>query len=253
MEMEKDNSTIEENLHANHRQRVFDRLQNDGIDSFYDHEIIELILFYTVPRMDTKPIAHRLIKEFGSFSGVMDADIKSLEKVQGVSHKSAVLLSLMPSLIRRYNIDRLKPRSAVDSFEKAAKYVEALLMGENKEVFYVLCLDSNNRLLKAEKLKEGSAAEIIINPRAVVVSATKHEAVSVILAHNHPHGNCRPSIEDISATNKAALALGVIGIPLLDHIIVSETETLSFKRENIMDEIIKSVAVKIEDAKSVYS
>lgn len=251
--MEKDNRQEKENLHKNHRQRVFDRLDKDGLDSFYDHEIIELLLFNTISRIDTNPIAHRLINEFGSIAGVMDADTKSLEKVRGVSHKSAVLLSMIPQLIRRYNLDNLEPKKAIDSFEKACVYAKALVLGEKKEVFYILCLDSKNRLIKAEKLKEGTANEIVVNPRTAVVAATKHESAGVILVHNHPRGSLKPSDEDISLTKKLALALGLIGIPIIDHIIVSDEEALSFKREGIMREVMQSVAVKMDSTKTGYS
>ena len=250
--MEKDNSTQNENLHENHRQRVYDRLQNDGLDSFYDHEVLEFLLFHTVPRRDTNPIAHRLIKEFGSLSAVLEADVKSLQSVKGVSYKSAVLINSLPKLMRRYDLARLEPKSALDSFEKAQKYAKALFKGENKEVFYVLCLDAKNRLIKAEKLKEGSATEIILNPRAAVVAATKNESAGVILMHNHPGGSARPSFDDIASTKKTALALGVIGIPLLDHIIAGQDKVLSFKRENIMPDILKSVAIKIDGVKNSY-
>ena len=250
--MEHDSRAKHENLHKNHRQRVYERLEKEGIESFADHEIIELLLFFTVARKDTNPLAHRLIEEYGSLSGVLDADFNTLENTQGVSQRSAILLHLIPALLRRYNLDRLQPRSALDSAEKACTFAKALMVGKRKETFYILCLDSKNHLINAVHLKEGTPNELIINPRAVVVSATKHEATGVILVHNHPGGNIKPSFEDLSCTRKIALALGVIGIPLLDHVIVSEQEALSFKREDLMDEIIKSVALRIETTRSNY-
>ena len=251
--MEKDSKDIKENLHKDHRLRVFERLENDGLDSFYDHEILELLLFYTIPRMDTNPIAHRLIKEFGSLSGVMDADVKSLEKVQGVSLKSAVLLKLIPQLLRRYSLGRTTGKPALDSFEKASQYAKDLMTGENREVFYILCLDIKNRLLKAEKLKEGTASEVAVNPRSAVLAAAGREAAGVILVHNHPHGSAKPSGEDVTLTKKTALALGLIGIPVLDHIIVAENETFSFKREGLMEDVVKSAASDIKGSKNIYS
>ena len=248
--MEKDNKGINENLHENHRQRVFARLESGGLDSFYDHEIIELILFYTVPRRDTNPIAHRLINEFGSMSGVMDADIGALEKVPGVSRKSAVLLKLIPQLSRRYNLAGTEPGTVLDSFEKASKYAKDLMTGETREVYYILCLDIKNRLIKAEKLKEGTAAEIAVNPRSAVLAAAGKEAAGVILVHNHPRGGAQPSSEDISMTHKTALALGLIGIPVLDHIIAAEDGVFSFKREGLMADVTASATAEMEGAKN---
>jgi DNA repair protein RadC len=250
--MEKDRKSADKNVHKNHRQRVFDRLERDGLDSFYDHEILELLLFYTVPRMDTNPIAHRLINEFGSLAAVMDADIKSLEKVQGVSHKSAVLIKLMPQLIRRYSLDKFEPKSELSSFEKASQYAQSLMIGEKREVFYILCLDIKGRLIKAEKIKEGTASEIVVNPRAVVLAAAQNEPAGVIMVHNHPGGRAHPSAEDIELTRKAALALGLIGIPLLDHIIVAQGEIMSFKRNGLMEDAVKSAVNNISGVRSSY-
>lgn len=229
------------NVHKNHRQRVYDRFRADGIESFADHEIIELLLFFTVPRKDVNPIAHRLIDEYGSLSGVLDADIKSLEKINGISQRSAIILKLIPSLLRRYNLDKIKPRTELNSTEKSCEYAMALMLGKSNETCYILCLDNRNHLIKAVFIKEGTQNELMLNPRDIVGAAIKHDASSVILVHNHPRGKLEPSFEDIDSTRKIALALGVINIPLLDHIIVSDTDTLSFKRQNLMNNILKSV------------
>ncbi len=243
--MEKDRNPQKENLHKNHRQRVFDRLEKDGLDSFYDHEILEMLLFYTIPRMDTNPIAHRLMEEFGSLASVLSANADDLMKVKGVSKKSAQLLSLIPQLSRRFSVDSFGKKSAVDSFEKASEYLRAFMMNEKNEVFCILCLDKNNRIIETERLKEGTTAELIVNPRAVVVAAAKHEPHGVIIAHNHPGGGANPSVEDVKCTSKIALALGVIGIKIFDHIIIGQKEDFSFKKAGIMTDIMNDIAVQI--------
>ncbi len=243
----------EVDVHKSHRQRVYDRLQKEGIESFADHEILEVLLFFTIPRKDVNPLAHKLLDEYGSLSGIMDASIHDLIKTRGISKRSAILLTLIPSMLRRYNLDKIQPRSPLDSSEKSCKYAKALMIGKSNETCYLLCLDSRNRLINAVHIKEGTPNELILNARSIVIAATKHEASSVILVHNHPRGSLKPSFEDISCTRKIALALGVIGIPLLDHIIVSEDSELSFKRENLMDEIIKSVALRIEAEQALYT
>ena len=251
--MEKKIVQNEKDVHINHRQRVYERMQKEGIESFADHEILEVLLFFTIPRKDVHPLAHRMLDEYGSLSGVMDASVHDLEKTRGVSKRSAILLTLIPSLLRRYNLDKIQPRSPLNSSDKSCKYAKALMIGKSNETCYLLCLDSRNRLINAVHIKEGTPNELLLNPRSIVVAATKHEASSVILVHNHPRGSLKPSFEDISCTRKIALALGVIGIPLLDHIIVSEDDTLSFKRENLMDEIIKAVALRIESGQATYT
>jgi DNA repair protein RadC len=241
--MDKDSKN---NVHQSHRQRVYDRFISEGIESFADHEIIELLLFFAVPRKDVNPIAHRLIDEFGSLSGVLDADIESLEKIDGISFRSAILLNLIPSLLRRYNLDKIQPRSALNSTEKSCEFAKALMIGKSNETCYILCLDNRNHLIKAAFIREGTQNELMINPRSIVESAIKYNASSVILVHNHPRGRIEPSFEDLDCTRKIALALGIINIPLIDHIIVNDSDAFSFKRENIMREISKSVALRTE-------
>ncbi len=243
--MEKDRNNVDENLHKNHRQRVFDRLQKDGLDSFYDHEVLELILFYTIPRLDTNPIAHRLMDEFGSLSAVFNADASDLMKVKGVSKNSAVLISMIPQLSKRYSVASFGKKASVDSFEKATEYLRGYMLNETKEVFLIICLDKNNRIIATEKLKEGNTAELIVNPRAAVVAAAKHEPEYVIFAHNHPGGSAYPSEEDVKCTKKIALALGVIGIRIFDHIIIGEGDEFSFKKAGIMANLLNDVASQI--------
>lgn len=250
--MDKDSNENKTNVHENHRLRVYDRLEKEGIDSFADHEVLEILLFFTIPRRDVNPIAHKLIEEYGSLSGVFDASIHTLEKTSGMSRRSAIILNIIPSLLRRYNLDKIQPRSALDSSEKACQFAQALMIGKSSETCYLLCLDNKNHLINSVFIKEGTPNELLLNPRAIVVAATKHEATGVILVHNHPRGTLKPSFEDLSCTRKIALALGIIGIQLLDHIIVSEHDSMSFKRENLMEEIIKSVALRIESGRSNY-
>ncbi len=251
--MGNDRNKKQDSVHQNHRQRMYNRLENAGIESFADHEILELLLFFTIPRRDVNPLAHKLIREYGSLSGVLDANIDILQKTEGITHRTAILLNLIPQLLRRYNLDKIQPRSPLNSSEKSCKYAKALMIGKSSETCYLLCLDNRNHLINAVFIKEGTPNELLLNPRSIVIAATKHEAVSIILVHNHPRGDLQPSYEDISCTRKIALALGVIGIELLDHIIVSEEDVLSFKKENLMEEIIKSVTLRIETDRSVYN
>ncbi|MCK5129252.1 MAG: DNA repair protein RadC [Clostridiales bacterium] len=246
---------IEENkdIHKDHRQRVYERLEKEGLGSFADHEILEILLFFTIPRKDVNPLAHKLLEEYGSISSIMDASINDLIKTRGISKRSAVLLTMIPSILRRYNLDKIQPRELIDTIEKSCKYTKALMIGKFNETCYLICLDSKSKLISSAFIKEGTQNELQISSKSVVVAATKHEASSVILAHNHPRGNCKPTSEDILATKKVALALGVIGIPLLDHIIVVGDKTFSFKREKIMDDIMMEISIGIELGNTNYS
>lgn len=134
------------NIHSNHRERLRRRFQEEGLDNFDDHQVLELLLFHVIPRDDTNPIAHLLMKRFGSLSAVLEADPKDLASVGGIGEKSSLFLAMLPQLTRRYFRDRvLRDRPKLDSSEAVTDYLIPLMAGRPEEVFYVLCLDTQCR------------------------------------------------------------------------------------------------------------
>ena len=179
-------------MHKGHRKRLKERFLRDGLDSFEQHQVLELLLFYSIPRRDTNELAHKLLKRYGSLSGVFEADTEDLKKVSGIGENSAVLLSLIPDISRRYIKDRWEDRPLLNSSTKAGKYATSLFIGRIYEVFYVICLDSQNRVNRAQLVHEGTINESPIYPRIIVETVLRHKANSVILAHNHPGGSLTP-------------------------------------------------------------
>lgn len=223
-----------ESLHNGHRQRLKNRFLNEGLHNFEDHEILQLILFYAIPLKDTNELAHLLINKFGSLSRVVEADFKDLVNLDGISEHSAILLSMLPQFFRRYTADRRKERISIDSSKKAGDFACNLYYGIKYEVFYVICLDSKNKLLHYEIIHEGTINEAPIYPRLIVESALRHKAHSVILSHNHPGGTLEASQADIDATNKIISALKPIEIEVVDHIIVGGDKYTSFREQRII-------------------
>jgi DNA repair protein RadC len=195
-------------LHTGHRKRLKNRFLEEGLDSFEPHQVLELLLFFSIPRRDTNEIAHKLLKKFGSLSGVFEADIKELVKVEGIGENSAFLISMIPQLSRRYLNDKWRDKPELNSSSKAGEYAISLFAGRTYEVFYVICLDAQNRVNYAALVHEGTINEAPIYPRIIVETALRHKANSVILAHNHPGGSLNPSRGDIEATeNKMELLI----------------------------------------------
>lgn len=208
-------------MHEGHRSRLKNRFLEEGLDSFEDHQILELLLFYAIPRKDTNELAHSLIKKYGSLSGVLEADPKDMAKTPGLGENSAILLAIIPSLARIYMKDRWGSRPALNSTAKAGEYVLTLFAGRTYEVFYVICLDAQHKVIYPALVHEGTIDQAPIYPRIIVETALRHKAHSVILAHNHPGGSPTPSPQDIEVTKRIRMALEQISISVLDHIIAA--------------------------------
>lgn len=225
---------MEKNVHGGHRKRLKSRFLEEGLDSFEDHQILELLLFFSIPRRDTNEVAHKLLKQFGSLSRVLEADPKDLASAGGVGDSSAILLSLIPSLARRYFNDRWGEMPALDSTSKAGEYIIDLFTGRTYEVFYVVCLDSQCRVIFPAMVQEGTINQAPVYPRMIVETALKHKANSVILAHNHPGGSANPSQQDIEVTKSVRRALESVQISVLDHVIAAGSRYYSFAEKGML-------------------
>lgn len=215
-------------MHEGHRERVRNRFLNEGLDSFEPHQILELLLFYSIPRKDTNELAHALLKRYGSLSAVFEADPADLMSVPGIGKNSAVLLTLIPSLARIYFKDKWGKKPRLNNTAKAGEYLVALFSGRQYEAFYVVCLDAQNRVNHPCMVHEGTIDQAPVYPRLIVEAALRHQAHSVILAHNHPGGSLEPSQADLNVTRKIVTALEAISIRVLDHIIVADGKYFSF-------------------------
>lgn len=224
-----------ENLHSGHRERLRKRFLEEGLDGFEGHQVLELLLFQAIPRGDTNLISHRLIERFGSLSAVLEADPKDLALVDGMGDKAATFLAIIPQVTRRYFHDRvLRDRPKLNNSEAVAEYLIPLMAGRPEEVFYVLCLDTQCRVIYPALISEGTIKEAVVYPRHVVEVALRHRAASVIFAHNHPAGSFTPSSQDHHLTKLLIQALGPLDIKVLDHIIIAANKAYSFASEGVL-------------------
>lgn len=225
---------MEKKLHEGHRQRVKTRYLSEGLDAFEDHQVLEMLLFFCIPMKDTNELAHKMIREFGSLAGLFEADPKDISKRCGVSENTAILISLIPSLARRYFKGKWGDKPILNSSSSAGEYMVSLFTGRIYEAFFVICLDAQNRVNYAAMVHEGTLNEVSVYPRLIVEVVLRHQANSVILAHNHPGGSLNPSQDDIEVTRKITSALEPLSVKVIDHIIVAGDKYTSFKERKLL-------------------
>ena len=221
-------------IHEGHRERLRERYAEHGLDTFNDLNVLELLLFYAIPRRDTNELAHALLDRFGTLDAVFDASIQQLEEVPGIGHNAALLINLIPQLGRRYAISRTGLVEVFDSSRAAARYLIPRLGSEKDEQALLLCLNPQKQLISAVKLAKGVVNGVNLNTRQVVETALKYCASSVILAHNHPSGNFTPSREDEIITRKVRDALKLVDIILDDHLIIGGQNYFSFTDSGLL-------------------
>ncbi|MBR2808403.1 MAG: DNA repair protein RadC [Oscillospiraceae bacterium] len=216
-----------------HRNRVRERYLNTGLDTFQDYEALELLLFYAIPRKDTKSTAKNLIARFGSLPAVLDATVEELTEA-GLSPNAAILLKLVPDMNRYYAVKTDGAGQKVHSTSDAGRILCAMFRHEQTESVRLLCLNAGGKVLKLALLNEGDINAVHFSVRKIVETALSAKAVSVILAHNHPGGTLTPSREDLDATNSAKAALSTVGIQLLDHLIISGDNYCSLREDGYL-------------------
>lgn len=231
------------NLNQGHRSRLRKRYLTCGFSGFQEHEILELLLFYALPRVNTNPIAHQLLKEFHSLAGVLEADPLELQKIPGIRENAAVFLNMLPELFRCYQLSREKEEANrkqlhLERRSFMTKHLQHLYTGVQREQVAVLLLDNSLQIIEECFLSEGSVTISAISIRSIAELALKHQASMVILAHNHPGGTVTPSQEDLYVTQQLYNALRYLDITLEDHYIIGKNAVLSMREHGIWDTLL---------------
>lgn len=213
--------------HTGHRQRVRQRFLEEGLDHFSQIQALELLLFYSIARADTNPIAHALLDHFGSLAQVLEAPVEELQKVPGVGEQTATLIHLTMEMGRYYQVNRTAQENILPTLERCAQYLVPKFYGRRTETVFLLCLDAKCKVLCCREVGEGSVNSASISVRKIVETALGVSATTVVLAHNHPSGIAVPSEEDIQTTRRVAAALRTVEINLADHIVVADGDYTS--------------------------
>ena len=219
---------MDKNLHEGHRERVRQEFLQHGFDrNTPPHKILELLLFYCVQRADTNPLAHELINKYGSLAAVLDAPVEELAATRGLSERGAVLLKLIMPTAQRYIYDKQEQKPAFKNLDSIGKYILGCYLGQTNEKVGVMCLDTKGSMLDFAFLGEGDINSVGISNRNLVKHALDVGATAVVLCHNHPNGIALPSDSDVELTKQTADMLSKIGIQLIDHVIVADTDFVS--------------------------
>lgn len=213
--------------HDGHRERLWQRYLRAGLDALDDVQVLELLLFFTIPRKDTNPIARRLLDHFGGLASVLEATPEELQQVEGVSAQSAVLLTLFPAVAKRHLLERENPGEILNTFSKCGYYLLPYFFGERDEVVYLLCLDGKLKVRNCQMMYRGSVNNVQVSARRLAETAIACGATYVVLAHNHTSGIALPSREDEAVTRFIHSALDGVGIHLIDHIVVANDDFVS--------------------------
>ena len=214
-------------IHDGHRQRLKERFRREGLDNFDELYVLELLLFYCVPRSDTNPLAHKLLDSFGSLTAVLEASPEELEKIDGIGKNISTFLSLITQVGRYYQVKRSDPGDILQTIEQCGQYLVPYFYGRDNETVFMLCLDAKCKVICCKKVGEGSVNSANVPVRRVVEIALGVNATTVVLAHNHPSGLAIPSEDDIQTTHRIATALEAVEIFLADHIVVSRDDYVS--------------------------
>lgn len=220
-------------MHEGHRERLKRKFLADGIDKFERHEILELALFWAIPRRNTNDIAHKLIKKFGSLSAVFDAPLPMLKEIDGIGESAAVFLKLIPHLCREYTIDKNSSNEKNLNIEDACDKLVLKFIGRTEEVVALMLFDAKGKIVYEGVINKGTVNAVDLYARRIIELIVNYSACSAILAHNHPSGFATPSKSDINSTKKINQILLGMKVHFLDHLIVAEDDYISLRACNI--------------------
>ena len=225
------NQTTKKNIHDGHRERVRENVLKNGFEQLEDHKLLELLLFYSIPRGDTNELAHRLLNEFGSLTEIVKASPKKLTKVLGIGESSAIQLSAMGELCTRVVKESAIKRTAYRENEDIVALIRAQYINEKNERLLLICFESGMRLKHIEFVAEGDSIRTSLDYKSVVAKILENDASIVIMAHNHPDGSALPSGADIDSTTSLSVLLRKMDIILADHIIINRNSYFSMRAD----------------------
>ena len=212
-----------------HRQRLRARFLAGGAQAMPDYELLELILFRAIPRRDVKPLAHRLLEEFGDFNAVLSASPDQLGTVPGAGEAVITEIKIIEAAAHRLSRARVLRRQVISSWDALLDYCHTTMAHHEVEQFRVFYLDRKNILIADEQQARGTVDHVPVYPREVVKRALQLNASALILVHNHPSGDPTPSAADIDMTRQVQRAADALGITLHDHIIIGKSAEVSFR------------------------
>lgn len=212
----------DKNIHSGHRKRVKANVIKNGFSQLEEHKLLELMLFYSIPRDDTNELAHRLIDEFGSLEDVFRANVEQLKKVDGVGENTAVMIAAVGEVFCRMSQNKRSKKRVYKNTDDLKELAVSLLKDENVEKVVLMCFDASKKLKRVAVISNGDEVSTEINLKEIIKILVDSDSSVAVLAHNHPNSTAEPSAYDIDSTRTICVTLRKIGYALADHIIVGE-------------------------------
>ena len=225
------------NEHAGHRSRLRENFIQNGIEGMADHQVLELLLTYALPRVDVNPLAHRLLSRFGSLEGVLSARPDQLRQVEGIGESAAVFLSLLGQVDRRVLLQRFAghdKRPVLATPSALGRYMLALSLQDRYETLRLVCLNKKYELIYEGVISSGSLTEVLADPRPILETALVHKACFIALSHNHPSGDVTPSRDDEAAALRIESAAQAVGIVVVDQFILGRGAVYSLRSGRVL-------------------
>lgn len=245
-EEEIDNKEVKsKNSHEGHRKRMQEKIVKYGLRSLEPHELLEYLLWFTIPRKDTNPIGHDLMDKYGSVANIFNSDIKSLQKVKGVGERTALFLTSLPELFsiykESYNDGKL---DILNNVADCIRFFRSRFEIRKNEEFFIVCLNGMNKVVKYTKVEGINDTTIKIEPSLFGDFINDKNVMNVVVFHTHPFGESNPSYEDIKTTENLISICMCMGKVLIDHIIFSNNNHFSFGRSRLLEQINCKIALK---------
>ena len=209
-------------MHEKHRERMRERYLQSGFEGFSDHEILECLLYFSIPRSDTNELAHRLMERFGSIRNLMEATPEELAAEEGIGERSVFLFKLTCEALRRYAKDTLVVTPTFRTLSSLSEYPCRKFVGLGTECVYLMLLNNRLSLIDCSMIAEGTVNKALIPLRKITEKTIFRKASVVVLAHNHPNGYPYPYENDLEVTAEIIDMLDRLGVPLLEHLIVAD-------------------------------
>ena len=229
-----------ENYNNEHRKRVREEFLKRGFtEDTPPYKVLEMLLFYAIPRVDTKPTAKRLLENFGSFANIIEAPVEELMKIKGIGENAAIYLKVLLSAVRLYGYDKTEIRQSYNSADLVGDMLVNKYKGFSKETFAVSSFDNKGVMLGFDILSEGDLSTVTVTVRQVVEVAIKRNAACVVFSHNHPGGEAIPSPDDIKTTENLCNAMHNLNIVPLDHIVLCDNDYVSMAQSSAFKHMFK--------------
>ncbi|MCK5284741.1 MAG: DNA repair protein RadC [Alphaproteobacteria bacterium] len=217
-----------------HRDRLRHRFVKNGANALQDYELLELILFSSIPRRDVKPLAKTLLTTFGSLPELLAAPINQITKIKGISENTAITLKTISATATRMMKQELMQKPILNNWTRLMDYCQATMALEKKEHFRILFLNKKNEMIADEIQNSGTVDHTPAYPREIMKRALELEATAMILLHNHPSGDPKPSQADIDMTHSIIQSAEPFNIKIHDHIVISHNGYVSFKNMGLI-------------------